>query len=209
MLDTFYGAQLAACHLARPLSEGERPDAYCFRARLLEDLYRREYDTVIAFLSPIVGRDHAHDLAQEVFVRAATSPELVRLRNPPGFLLRIARNLSIDDARRRQRRIRTVPLSQDQDAPVDPDQAHAMEAEELEARLASALKDLPPKTAKIFSMNRFERKSYRQIHLELEIALPTVDYHMIKALSHLRKAVVEDVSAREWGSANPDKNNFM
>jgi RNA polymerase sigma-70 factor (ECF subfamily) len=35
-------------------------------------------------------------------------------------------------------------------------------------------------------MNRFEQKSYRQIHAELGIALQTVDYHMMKALALLR-----------------------
>jgi RNA polymerase sigma-70 factor (ECF subfamily) len=38
-------------------------------------------------------------------------------------------------------------------------------------------------------MNRFEKKSYREIHIELGIALPTVDYHMMKALAHLRQAL--------------------
>ena len=52
-----------------------------------------------------------------------------------------------------------------------------------------ALAELPEKCARIFAMNRFEKKSYREIHIELGIALPTVDYHMMKALAHLRQAL--------------------
>lgn len=52
--------------------------------------------------------------------------------------------------------------------------------------LEKALAQLPKKTACIFRMNRFEQKSYREIRHELAIALPTVDYHMMKALAHLR-----------------------
>jgi len=57
------------------------------------------------------------------------------------------------------------------------------------AAFEAALGELPRKTARIFTMNRFEKKSYRQIHRELGIALPTVDYHMMKALAHLRLAL--------------------
>ena len=120
-------------------------------------------------------------------MRAATSPQLTDLRNPSGFLYRIARNLLVDEARRQKCRIRTVPLVENTDAPCCAKQEDRIEVEETTGRFETALAQLPEKTAGIFRMNRFEKKSYRQIHQELGIALPTVDYHMMKALAHLRK----------------------
>lgn len=189
MLHPFFGEQLAACCAQQTGFPDRRNPADAQRRAALETLYRRERDSVRAYLIFTVGRDHACDLAQEVFIRAAGSPELTRLRNPSGFLFRIARNLSIDHARQRQRGIVTVPLCEDQQACAQADQEHWIDARETETRLASALASLPVKTARIFRMNRFEQKSYREIRDELGIALSTVDYHMMRALAHLRSAI--------------------
>ena len=153
----------------------------------LDALYRRESACLLAYFSRCVGRERARDLVQDVFVRAATSPQLTDLRNPAGFLFRIARNLLVDEARRQKCRIKTVPLVENTDAPCCAEQEDRIEVEETNGRFETALAQLPEKTAGIFRMNRFEKKSYRQIHQELGIALPTVDYHMMKALAHLRK----------------------
>lgn len=152
----------------------------------LDILYRRESACLLAYFSHRVGHERARDLVQDVFVRAATSPHLTDLRNPAGFLVRIARNLLVDEARRQKCRIRTVPLVENTDAPCCAKQEDRIEVEEATGLFEKALAQLPDKTAGIFRMNRFEKKSYRQIHQELGIALPTVDYHMMKALAHLR-----------------------
>ena len=159
----------------------------------LDALYRRESACLLAYFSRCVGHERAHDLVQDVFVRAATSPQLTDLRNPAGFLFRIARNLLVDEARRQKCRIRTVPLVENTDAPCCAKQEDRIEVEETTGRFEAALAQLPDKTAGIFRMNRFEKKSYRQIHQELGIALPTVDYHMMKALAHLRTVFADRV----------------
>lgn len=152
----------------------------------LDILYRRENACLLAYFSRRVGHERARDLVQDVFVRAANSPQLTDLRNPAGFLFRIARNLLVDEVRRQKCRIRTVPLVENTDAPSGARQEHRIEVEEVTKLFEKALAQLPEKTARIFRMNRFEHKSYRDIHHELGIALPTVDYHMMKALAHLR-----------------------
>lgn len=158
----------------------------------LEVLYRREYNDLIAKLAKKVGPENACDIAQEVFLRAAANGDLTRLRKPGAFLHRIAHNLLIDQARRRACRITTLPLDERHEASCAPKQEEAIEVEDLAECLRSALADLPLKTKRVFSMNRFEKKSYRQIHRELGIAIQTVDYHMMKALAHLREELGAD-----------------
>lgn len=172
------------------------------RSSLLEALYRDERAGVVAYLKRKVGPEDAGDLAQEVFIRAATSAQLDDLRNPGAFLRCIARNLAIDFARRQRRRIPTLPFADDFDAPCGPDQDDCLHALETEILVERVLAALPARTARVFAMNRFEMKSYRTIHRELGIARSTVDYHMMRALAQLRQALVPDTDP---ASA---KNNF-
>ncbi len=159
------------------------------RHRTLDALYREERAGLIAYLARRVGSERARDLAQDVFLRAATSKQLTELVNPAGFLRRIAFNLMVDEARRQKCRVRTQPLLENADAPSRAAQEDAVHVRETRQALEIALAELPEKCARIFAMNRFEKKSYREIHIELGIALPTVDYHMMKALAHLRQAL--------------------
>lgn len=169
---------------------GRAPEREPLRATdALEALYRNGRAGVLAYLLRQVGQEYASDLAQEVFVRAAGSGQLQDVRNPGGFLRCIARNVVIDFARRRRCRIVTLPIAGNIVAACDPEQEdhlHALDAEQL---CRQALATLPFKTARVFAMSRFEHKSYREIQLELGIALSTVDYHMMKALAHLRQAL--------------------
>lgn len=177
-------------HVTRPHSSPSLPQTTrasppC--SRLLEALYRKERAGVLAYLRRKVGHEHASDLAQEVFLRAAASAQLNELRNPGGFLRCIARNLAIDFARRRRCRIVTLPLTENVDGASLPCQEDGLHAAETKQLFEDALAELPAKTARVFAMNRFEKKSYREIHLELGVGVSTVEYHMTKALTHLRR----------------------
>lgn len=158
-------------------------------AEILDRLYRKERAGLVSYLARHAGPERAADLAQEVFLRAATSPQLRFLENPGGFLRKIAFHLIVDEARRKKCRIQTQPLLETIATSTRPAQEDAVLAQDTLDAFERALAHLPEKTARIFAMNRFEEKSYRQIHFELGIALPTVDYHMMKALAHLRNAL--------------------
>ena len=166
--------------------------------RVLDALYRRERAGVIAYLRRQVGCEHASDLAQEVFLRAATSGQLLNLRNPSGFLRQIARNLAIDFVRRQRCRIVFMPLGEGSETGCPGEQEDRLLARDTEQRLHRALARLPAKTARVFTMSRFDNKSYRTIQNELGIGLSTVEYHMMKALAHLRAELDHgDCSASE------------
>lgn len=188
MLDVLFAARQRSLSYT-PLSPTGLTRCTSKRGAVLDGLYRTQRGAILAYLTSIVGREHAGDLAQEVFLRAASSPHLTRLDNPPAFLRRIARNLAIDFLRQARRQAVMVPLIEDQHGVQQALQQQELEAGEAESILADAIAALPGKTAKVFTMSRFEQKSYREIHRELGIALPTVDYHMMKALRHLREAL--------------------
>ncbi|AXK41318.1 RNA polymerase sigma factor [Erythrobacter aureus] len=171
---------------SRPTCFSEKPpDA----RQILDTLYRTECDALRAFLSRRAKPEDIDDLIHEVFIRAAKSAQLPHLFNPGGFLCRIAQTVLIDRARRKRARIRTVPLPGCDEPACAPEQTTHIELQELLTAIENALAALPDKTKRIFMMSRSEQRSYREIHQELRISQATVEYHMMKALAHLRAAV--------------------
>jgi RNA polymerase sigma-70 factor (ECF subfamily) len=69
--------------------------------------------------------------------------------------------------------------------------ANQVEFGELEQRLQQAMNELPDRCRAIFLLSRFSEMSYRDIALELNISVKTVEAQMSKALKHLRKRLAE------------------
>ena len=136
------------------------------------------------------GHDVAPDLVQEVFARAASSQQASRLINPAAFITRIARNLLIDRARRREKNnIIMFPLDEHRDLATPPEQAWNIEATDLLQLYEDAVDALSEKTRRVFLMHRVDEHSYREIHERLGISVATVEYHMMKALAHIARWV--------------------
>lgn len=156
----------------------------------LEAAYRAHRTSLFHFLRRKAGAEEAPDLVQEVFARAAGSEQRHRLANPGGFLRRIAQNLLIDRARR-QKSSRAVfyPLREESEGATPAAQEWNLEAADLLRLYETAVDAMPPKTRRVFLMHRVDELSYREIHEALGISIATVEYHMMRALSHISKVV--------------------
>lgn len=60
---------------------------------------------------------------------------------------------------------------------------------ELEQKIGEALEGLPSECKRVFFKSRFENKKYEAISKELGISVPTVKYHMKRAVELLYKAL--------------------
>jgi RNA polymerase sigma-70 factor (ECF subfamily) len=126
--------------LVQRARDGDRP--------AFEELIRRTSRLVFARLYLDTGNTHhAEDLLQETYLLAFRS--LRRLADPAGFrpwLLTIAHNVLIDDARRSTRLKRTGPVG---DMPLSlvagkgPPPEEAAEREELRQRVLAVLRSMP------------------------------------------------------------------
>lgn len=157
---------------------------------VLDHAFRHEGPSLLRFLRRRVGYDDAPDMLQEVFLRAVGSRQAGHLANPAAFLRRIARNLLIDRARRQSRNPAAVfPLDEAVHAAAPPEQDHALIARDLLRRYEAAVDRLPDKTRRVFLMHRVDEMSYREIHEQLGISIATVEYHMMKALAQITRAL--------------------
>lgn len=146
------------------------------------------------FQSRLRSRDDAGDLVQESFVRLVGCMARTSLPRPAAYLQRIARNLLLDRYKRLETRLLAfhVPIGEDFEVAVAPDQAARIEAEDVMRIYRRALDELPQRTREIFLAHRVEELTYREIAESMGISIPTVQYHVARALAHIDAALEQE-----------------
>lgn len=151
-------------------------------------------------------RDRAEDLCQEVFLRLYHHAARYRPEERfQAFCFRVARNVWIDDQRRRAARPRPGSLAlvdgaaagdgaegvlKGPSAPGDPAARSAIREEG--ERLRAALRTLGEHHRAVFELGVIQELSYAEIAAELEIPVGTVKSRMFHAVRRLREALGED-----------------
>ncbi|MFC3308466.1 RNA polymerase sigma factor [Blastomonas aquatica] len=182
----------SACHV-HPDDRPLQAEPTAREAADLDAAFREHGKALLQFLRRKASPQEAPDLVQEVFVRAAGSAQRHSLDNPGGFLRRIAQNLLIDRSRKAGRQgAPDLSFCEERDFASPPQQAWDMEAADLMSLYEAAVDSMPPRTREVFLMHRVDELSYREIHNRLGISVATVEYHMMKALAHIAKAVDYD-----------------
>ena len=171
---------------------------------IVQSYSRRIYNLAYRFTS---RTDAAEDLTQEVFVRVYRSleqydPKQGDLQN---WLMRLARNLIIDDYRRRQR---APQDSQAEDLEGHTYHLHTaggspqkeMERRELGAQVQAAIDKLPPDLRTCVILRDIEELSYQEIVDLLKIPEGTVKsrinrgrIELAKILRRMRVVAMSDV----------------
>lgn len=158
----------------------------------LEEVYREEAPRLARyFRSRLRPGEEAADLVQEAFVRLAGFMSCSPLSHPGAYLQRIARNLLYDRSKRLEDRLAPfhLPIGEGTEPAVEADQCHAIEAADVLRLYRQALAQLPERTREVFLLHRTQDLTYREIAMKLEISIPTVQYHVARALAHIDAAL--------------------
>lgn len=164
----------------------------------LEDVYRTEAGKLTRYFDRqrfrLPDGDDPLDFVQEAFARLAKWMSANPVRQPGPYLQRIARNLLVDRARQSRSRPLSdyLPISDDLVLSVPPDQMHRLEANDVLEIYRRALDELPPRTREVFLLHRVDELTYKEIGARLEISIPTVQYHVARALTHLDAALGQE-----------------
>jgi len=152
------------------------------------DLYRKEKPRLMRlFMRKLGNRIDADDLAQETLARYFKAAPHEHIVTPEAYLTRIATNMLKDRAEHRATRLalRSVPIDEEVVASDEIDPLRALTAREDLARWYTILSMLPAATLEIFSLNRIEGYSYREIASDKGLPLWVVQKHMLKAIRHI------------------------
>ena len=162
---------------------------------LLADLVERCQHRLVRYLVYITGRrEHAEDLAQETWIRVLQrgSQYNGRQRFDP-WLFAIARNLAIDDLRKKRNVGATVSSPDDRDAMLllpssDPSPFEAAARSEDAMRLAGRLQILPPLYREALLLRFQEDLSLAEMAQVLGAPITTVTSRIYRGLAALRSA---------------------
>lgn len=137
------------------------------------------------FLQKNRDENIAKELTQQVFIKLwkykeSLSPEL----NIDQQLFQKARLIYIDWLRTEATKRKYFSGS-----PEDAPEIMVGPAQDLESQqyINNSLKTLPPKMRKVFELKHLHGFSYKEIAEQLGITTKTVDNHLLKATSHLKK----------------------
>lgn len=136
-------------------------------------------------LSRGISSDDSLDVVQDCFVKLWQNCAKLTADHAGPFLLKIARNLSIDQYRRGQVRLKYKKgLIKDIDRQ---DGQFLLEETEFKDKIERTIASMPEKSREVFILSRFDKMTYKEIANSLEISVKAVEKRMGKALAILAK----------------------
>jgi len=134
-------------------------------AEPLGALLARYQESLVRFVSRFLGDpEAAQDVVQETFLEAARHPRrLLKVDDCHNWLLRVARNRSVDFIRRESRRRRHTEAAARERRGAGTAADQPLVAEERRACTRAEIDRLPPRQREVLLLRIEEGKSYREI----------------------------------------------
>lgn len=139
--------------------------------------------------------DRAMDIAQDTYVRLATSrSDMADVENERAYLFRVAGNLAIDRIRQDRRQSGWLTGEEPSEGLADPAPSPERAALGSDAlrRLDRALDALPPKARLALLMFRVDGLSHAEIAARLGVSNSMVAKYLAQSLRHCRDAMWDD-----------------
>jgi len=136
--------------------------------------------------------DVAEDTVHNVFLKLLENHvDIATIENAKAYLYRAIYNEAMNYIKHRQVKLtyenKLLPKTEEQME----DSSNSVQFKELKAAVSAALNQLPEQCRTVFQLSRHENLKYKEIALELDISVNTVEKHMVKALSRLRTTLAE------------------
>lgn len=141
----------------------------------LDGLYRRYGNWLTARLRHRYG-EAAEDLVQETYLRVAPYQARGAIRFPKALLLRIARNIAIDQSREADV-ARTY-------AAAHPTRDHLDAQQHSDLATKEAILSLPDDLRDVFVLNKVVGLTYEEVAARTDLSVKAVEWRLSRALIH-------------------------
>jgi len=168
------------------LKEGDK-EAFDF-------IFREYYQNLVWFaMEFILDKDKSEEFVQGVFVKLWQERERIIIDTSlKAYLNKSVQNKCLDFIKHGKIKKEYQELSLRKNTWTEND----FLTFELRTKIKDAVDRLPERTGAIFKLSRYENKKYREIAVELNISIKTVEAHMGKALAALRGELDDWLSVR-------------
>lgn len=162
------------------------------------DIYKTYFKKSFFFVKSFVHDDMAaEDITSDALIKLWDIMKTEEVRCLEVLLFVILKDKSLDYLRREEMKrnaIASITNWQDRELSKRINTLQACDPTEIFSDevlniIRSTLKQLSPQTQQIFIMSRFEDKSNKEISIQIDLSIKSVEYHITKALKVLRIAL--------------------
>lgn len=167
------------------LAFAESPQKGC------ELLFRRYYQMLCSHAVRFVySRETAEDIVSEVFCRFWKTKAYEGITSSYRYyLFRSVRNEAYNYLRLEFQKLDDIDTAVVQEGTPSQRPDQILQFEEVLHKIEDLVELMPPQCRKVFLLSRFEGKKYQDIANELGLSIKTVEVHIVKALSIVRKGL--------------------
>ena len=141
------------------------------------------------------------DIAQEAYLRAFQSGRENPPRSPRAYLLRVARNLALNELARKSRWMSETFESASLEPQVGRELEDDLHSQQRLSLFCEAASELPTQCRRVFLMRKVYGYTHREIARELGISEKTVEKHVATGLLRCSRFL----EAREAGALEPSR----
>lgn len=150
-------------------------------ALLIDSYGASVYAHVLTYLKNTV---RAEEITQDIFLTVWNHREqLPTIQNFRGYLFVLTRNRTISAFREK---VLQCTEAREDDLQTDTDPGRMLEYRQLSEVMQLGINQLPERRRQVFTMSRFDGKTYEEIAADLNISKSAVNKHIIEALGFLR-----------------------
>lgn len=159
-------------------------------------LYIKYYNKALLFTKSFIQDEIiAEDIVSESLIKCWENLKGMNdTDHLDAFVLTVLKNKSLDYLKHESIKNETLSQLMDQEKRELELRIYSLQAcdpievfsNEIKQIISRTLAELPPKTRQVFIMSRFQNKSNKLIACELNTTTKGVEYHITKALKHLR-----------------------
>ncbi|HLL94560.1 MAG TPA: RNA polymerase sigma-70 factor [Spirosoma sp.] len=156
-----------------------------------ELLFRRYHQALCSHAVRFVySKETAEDLVSEVFCRFWKTKAYENITSSfRYYLFRSVRNEAYNYLRLEFQKLETIETAMVQEEAFNQRPDQILQFEEVLHKVEELVEGLPPQCRKVFLLSRFEGKKYQDIANELGLSIKTVEVHIVKALSIVRRGL--------------------
>lgn len=155
-----------------------------------QDIFNTYFEAIRRFVYYKTSDEQvAEDIAEDVFMQLWERRDRLELLNIKALLYKMASDNVVSYYRKQDVRLSFAENMQpDESASLSPQEE--LQFEELKARYAAVLEEMPDGQREVFLMNREESLKYHEIAERLNLSVKAIEKRMNAALSLLRKKLL-------------------